>query len=188
MVLLGLAATVLLHITVGIHAAWAAAVCTALLAFMFRDPERTVPTTALAVVSPVDGVVTDVAVIDDPCLGRQALRVRIRVSLFRACSLRCPVEGKVLDLRQQGRGRPARGLWLRTDEGEDVVVIMRAPRFGRPRARIGYGERAGMGQRCAYLRFAYEIDVFVPASSRATVAADDRVLGGSGVVAHLVHK
>ncbi len=188
LVLLALAASLLLYTTMSVHAAWGGVAATVLFALAFRDPERAVPTAALAIVSPVDGVVTDVAVVDDACLERQAVRIRIRVGLLRAYSLRCPVEGKVCDLRKRTGGKPARGLWLHTDEGDDVVVVMRAPRLGRPRARIGYGERAGMGQRCAYLRLAYEVDVLVPASSRVTVAAGDRVLGGSGIIAHLVHR
>ena len=38
------------------------------------------------------------------------------------------------------------GLWVRTDEGDDVVVLMRGHRrIGRPRSFVRYGERLGQG-------------------------------------------
>ncbi|MEM9173140.1 MAG: hypothetical protein AAGA84_10585 [Pseudomonadota bacterium] len=138
-----------------------------LLLLLFRDPRREIPLAPKAVLAPVDGKVLDVALCRTGLLERQSLRVRIRVNPLGAYSARAPVEGKLLDpydnaregSRLTGRG----GLWLRTDEGDDVVVTFVGRGFlGVPKAFHRYGERVGHGHRCAFLRLAAICEVYIP--------------------------
>lgn len=163
---------------------WAAPFAVLLIIFMlkFRDPARAVPPEPLGVVSPVDGVVELIETAQDPCLGREALRIRIRVARFGAYSARSPVEGKLLDFKGQ------RGMRIQTDEHDDVILILNeAPPFARPRALVGYGSRIGQGQRCALVRLARIAEVYLPAGARVHVQAGRRVLAGSELLATLVH-
>lgn len=154
------------------------------LVLKFRDPARLVPPEPLGVVSPVDGVVELIETTEDPCLGRSALRIRIRVARFGAYSARAPVEGKLLDFK----GQRERGMRIQTDEHDDIILILNeAPAFARPRSLLGYGSRVGQGQRCALLRLARIAEVYLPVGSRVHVHPGRRVLAGSELLATLVH-
>ncbi|MEE8527122.1 MAG: phosphatidylserine decarboxylase [Gammaproteobacteria bacterium] len=168
------------------------AVVLALLVLMFRDPERDIPSLPLAIVAPVDGTVTDVSPTDRAHLGGEAIRVEIKLNRLGAYAARSPTEGKVVSLnarlspgsRLHGEG----GLWVRTHEDDDVVLMFRGPKFARPVAFIHYGERIGQGQRCAFTRLATHAEVYLPINSRIEIAAGDRVKAGSDIIATLVHK
>ena len=164
-----------------------------LLVLLFRDPPRDVPSKPLAVVSPVDGRVTSVEPTDKGALQRESMRIVIAVTAMGAYSARSPTEGKVLNLmdnlaegsRLSGIG----GLWVRTDERDDVVVLMQGPSgWASPRSFVGYGERLGQGQRFAFNRLARQVEVYVPVNSRMQVKPGDRVRAGSDILAMFVHK
>lgn len=164
----------------------------AAIVFMFRDPEREIPASPLAVVSPSDGVVSRVETVPDPYLDRTATRIVIDMSHCGVFSTRSPIEAKVLDLRNSngpdGADRP-HGVWLQTDEGDDLVVVMhRGPLHNLPRCDVRIGERIGQGQRCGYIGLGGQVEVYVPDTSRAQVEAGSRVRAGSDVIATLVHK
>src|ERR1700690_1666256 len=81
--------------------AWA--IIPTLLAFFFlwffRDPERTIPQDAGAVVSPGDGTVTDVSTVTVG--GRQQTRLSIFLSVFNVHVNRSPISGVIRDIRYQ---------------------------------------------------------------------------------------
>lgn len=161
------------------------------LILVFRDPRRRIPAIPLGVVSPVDGVVTEVGVTDKSVLNGEANRIVIAVDSLGTYTARCPVEGKIMDFHTDpGNGSlniDTSGLWVRTDENDDVVLQFHGHRFGlAPRAILRYGERVGQGQRCAYLRFTRYAEVQFPINGRPLVAAGDRVVAGTGTLAKLL--
>jgi phosphatidylserine decarboxylase len=163
-----------------------------LLLFVFRDPVRVIPAAPLGVVSPVDGTIMEVTTGDDGPLEGEAHCIRIHVSVFGAYTARSPVEGKVMELhRLAPKGAHivhAGGLWLRTDEGANVVLQFRGKRFGLvPRAFLQYGERVGQGERCAWLRLTRIAEIWLPAGGRVLVETGQRVMAGSAVLARLPH-
>lgn len=165
-----------------------------LLVLLFRDPHRDVPSKPLAVVSPVDGKVLSVEPTDKGALQRESIRIVIKVNPVGAYTARSPTEGKVLNLmdnlsdgsRLLGLG----GLWVRTDERDDVVVLMKGSnmRWTRPVSFVGYGERLGQGQRFAFNRLASMAEVYVPVNSRIQIKAGDRLRAGSDILSLFVHK
>jgi len=162
------------------------------LFLVFRDPNRPIPAAPLGIVSPVDGVVTTVGLTDSGELGTEAHRVVIRVDSLGTYSARCPTEGKVMDFRGEGRNeivrRFATGLWVQTDEGDDVVLQFRGHRLGLPpRAFAGFGERIGQGQRCAYLRMTRYAEVQFPINGRVLVEEGQQVLAGADLLGKLPH-
>lgn len=162
------------------------------LTFIFRDPHRIIPAVPLGVVSPVDGVIIDIGVSDRGIVNGEVHRIVIRVNSFGTYTARSPVEGKIMDLnceRPEGAStEDANGLWIETDEGDDVVMQFRGHRFGvAPRAVLGFGERVGQGQRCAYLRLTRYAELQLPLHSRVMVSAGQRVAAGTDVLARLPH-
>lgn len=160
-----------------------------LLILLFRDPRRRVPSRPLAIIAPVDGKILSVRPTDRGALEREAMLIEIKVDHFGAYTARSPTEGKALSLRDNlrdgSRLTGVSGLWLRTDEGEDVVVLMIGKRrIAKPRSFVGYGERLGQGQRFAYIRLAQRAQVYMPLSVRLDVRAGDRVRAGTDALAH----
>ncbi len=160
------------------------------IVYLYRDPERDIPASPLAVVSPADGVITAVEDVRDPYLDRDARRVSIDMSHIGVYSTRSPVEGKVLEPPHGGDGveRP-HGVWLKTDEGDDLVIVMhRGPLHSLPRCFVGIGERVGQGQRCGYIPMGGQVEIYLPPNSRVQVEPGSHVKAGSDVIALLVHK
>ena len=174
----------------GLPAAIPGLVLLGLFFLIFRDPDRPVPAVPLGVVSPVDGEVVEVGVTDRPVSGDEAQVIAIRVNALGTYTARSPIEGKVLDFATDGRSeRPSvanGGMWLRTDEGDDVVLRFRNHRLGLvPKAFVRYGERLGQGQRCAFLRLTGIAEVQVPLVARVQVEPGQSVTAGSDVLAKL---
>ena len=185
-----LIAAAIVGYTVSLVAALLPLTLFAFLFAIFRDPRRLIPAAPLGIVSPVDGQVTDVALTDKGILGFEAQRVVLQVDSWGTYTARCPTEGKIMDFRGDGKSPAVRslsnGLWVQTDEGDDVVLQFHGHRLGlAPRAFLRYGERVGQGQRCAYLRLTKFAEVQFPLNSRVLVSPGDTVLAGSDVLAKL---
>ena len=163
-------------------------VCAAIV-YLYRDPNREIPSSPLAVVSPADGVVTSVEEVSDPYLDREAVRLDIQMSHAGVYSTRSPVEGKILEPKDAGDGVQPHGVWLKTDEDDDLVVVMhRGPLHNLPRCFVRIGERVGQGQRCGYIQMGGRVEVYLPRHSRVQVSSGSHVKAGSDVIATLVHK
>ncbi len=192
--------TLVLERAAGVAWAWPSALLLVAFAWLFRDPRRSVPALPLAIVSPVDGVITKIEECDDPCLPRRTWRISLCMWHTGAYSVRSPIEGKVMK-RWQDRlvdkscdGEEHRdphedyGIWIQTDEGDDVLMLMPGGNSLRhPRFYIGAGERVGQGERCGFVSFGSRMDVLVPASARVGMTAGSTVRSGESVLATLVH-
>jgi phosphatidylserine decarboxylase len=163
-------------------------VCGAIV-YLYRDPHREIPSSPLAVVSPADGVVTSVEEVSDPYLDREAVRLDIHMNHAGVYSTRSPVEGKILEPKNSANGAQPHGVWLKTDEDDDLVVVMhRGPLHNLPRCYVRIGERVGQGQRCGYIPMGGLVEVYLPRYSRIQVTNGSHVKAGSDVIATLVHK
>jgi phosphatidylserine decarboxylase len=159
-----------------------------LILVVFRDPEREIPSQPMAVVSPADGRVTSITATRDPYLDRDSIRVTLQMNPYGVFTTRSPVEGKVLQPPHTPEdARMPHGVWLQTDEGDDVVMVMMRGRLHTaPRCYIRIGERIGQGKRCGFVHLGGQIDVYLPQRSRLAVDEGDWVRSGSDVIATLV--
>ncbi len=186
-ILLGLCLALLGWFFLGPLAGLGALVLVVLCLIYFRDPRRPVPASPRAVLSPVDGVVTGIETNEDE--DGSWLVIHLSVDRFGAWSFRSPTEGKVMGLRPVS-GQDGRGLWLRTDENDDITVGLAGPArpaWVRPVAFASVGERLAQGQRSGYRRLAHTARVAVPLNSLLRVAAGERVKAGTDILAELVH-
>lgn len=160
------------------------------LYFLFRDPFREVPPEPLGVLAPVDGEVVDVSPYHDPTLPGEWIRIGIDTNHLGAYTVRGPIEGSVHSVADRARPQPGgerpAGLWLRSEERHDVVLMFpgRVHALG-PKTFVRYGERIGQGQRFAYLRLAPKAEIFVPLASAVRVAPGQRVAAGETILADL---
>lgn len=162
------------------------------LLYLFRDPPRRLPPSSRSVLSPADGWVVELGRAHDPWLDREAVRLRLVMEPVGVFSIRSPVGGKVLKRWypwERGRGTAQDSLyaqWLRTDSDEDVLLAIKPARRRRQFCYPQSGDRVGQGQRCGYIPFGTELDIFMPPNVRLAVQAGERVRSGVAVLATLV--
>ena len=157
---------------------------------IFRDPRRQIPAVPLGVVSPVDGRVTAVDLVDRGVVQGEAHRIFISIDVLGTYTARCPVEGVIKDLNTLAAEKVVdyrtSALWVQTDEGDNVVLQFHGYRLNlAPVAFVRYGERIGQGQRCAYLRLTRMAEVHLPISARVLVEPGQRVTAGLDVIGKL---
>lgn len=162
----------------------------ALFWMIFRDPRRRIPAMPLGVVSPVDGRVTAVDLVDRGVVQGEAHRVFISIDMLGTYTARCPVEGVIKDLNTLAAEKVVdyrtNALWVQTDEGDDVILQFHGYRLGlAPSAFVRYGERIGQGQRCAYLRLTRAAEVHLPIAARVMVEPGQRLTAGLDVIGRL---
>jgi len=158
---------------------------------IFRDPRRVIPAVPLGIVSPVDGRVSAVDLVDRGVLQGEAHRVFIDIDALGTYTARCPVEGNIKDLNTLAGDEVVdyrtNALWVQTDEGDDVVLQFGGYRFGLgPDSFVRYGERLGQGQRCAYLRLTSVAEVHLPIESKVLVTPGQRVTAGLDLIGRLL--
>jgi len=161
--------------------------------YLVREPRHRIPPSPLGIVSPARGKVQVTDTVTDPWLERQALRVRISMPLGGPYQLFSPAEGKVTGIwtghkAQACNNSASQAVWLQTDEGDDIVVVI-SPRLlpRRTRLRLNVGERVGQGQKNGFMFAGGCIDILLADNSRITVAVGDEVVAGTDIVAELVH-
>ncbi len=170
---------------------WASplAVLCVLLFLLFRDPGRDIPPMPLAVVAPIDGRIVEISPQTDDTLSGTWTRISIKTNHFGAYTVRSPIEGTVLDVRGEMRtanlARVPSGLWVRSEENDDVVLLFPGGGLFAPKAFVRYGERVGQGQRFAYLRLAARAEVYLPQTAELCVKKGDRVRAGTVILAEL---
>jgi len=170
----------------------AAALLFFVLVLIFRDPRRDIPASPLGVVSPVDGRVISVDLVDKGVLHGEAHRVQIGINSFGTYTARAPIEGKIKNLASVNGGQVTdyrtNALWIQTDEGDDVVLQFHGYRFGlAPQSFIRYGERVGQGQRCAYIRLTRVAELHLPIESKILVKPGQVVVAGTDLIGKVPH-
>ena len=164
----------------------------------FRDPPRSLPVDADAVVSPADGRIVVVGKARDPYLDRDALKISVFMNVFNVHSNRSPVDGEVrktwyfggrffnaaLDKASLENERNA--LWIHTDSGAEVTCVQVAGLIARRiLCYVQNKDRLKRGQRFGFIRFGSRVDVYLPLDARPQVAVGDKVFAGETILARL---
>lgn len=163
--------------------------------WFFRDPERAIPQESGALVSPADGKVTDVSVVNTQS-GQQA-RISIFLSVFDVHVNRSPIAGVIRDVRyQSGKFLDARSPDCADQNEQNIVTvegdgqrIVFKQIAGLLARRIVFvpkiGDHLERGQRVGLIKFGSRTDVLFDADSRLNVKVGDRVKGGASILAYL---
>jgi len=160
----------------------------------FRDPERTAPDRASAIVAPADGRVLAVEEWSgEPLAG---VRVSIFMSPLDVHVNRCPIGGRVEAVRYRpGKFFRAFAKKASSDNEQNAVVLCDAR--GRSACYVqiaGFlarrivcyvteGMAVERGQRCGMIVFGSRVDVYLPREVRLQVCRGDRVRAGESVIA-----
>jgi phosphatidylserine decarboxylase len=166
--------------------------------YFFRDPERTLPADATAVVAAADGVVVEIVEMEEPEIVKAPMqRIAIFLSVFDVHTNRAPVAGTVIySERRVGKMLDARHpdasrlnecrTWGFAGAGGTVVVRQITGAIARrivAWARVG--QHVARGERFGMIRFGSRTEVYLPPSAEILVRVGDRVQGGASVIARL---
>ena len=164
----------------------------------FRDPARTIPQGANAVLSPADGRIVVVEAARDPYLDRDALKISVFMNVFNVHSNRSPVDGTVANrwyhagsflnaaLPKASLENERNALHLRTASGQDVTCVQIAGLIARRiLCYVDAGATLARGQRYGFIRFGSRVDVYLDPQSRPRVAVGDVVSATETVLAEL---
>jgi len=186
-------AAVLLGWLAGIVWAIPTLLLAAFFLWFFRDPERVIPDTPGAVVSPGDGKVTEVSPFTEN--GVRHTRISIFLNVFNVHVNRAPIAGVIRDVRyQKGKFLNAMNAAsadqneqnVVTVEGEGHVVVFKQI-AGLLARRIVFSKKVGdqvaRGERVGLIKFGSRVDVWVDAAAATQVKVGDHVKGGSTVLA-----
>lgn len=171
----------------------------ALLVFLFRDPEREITSQPLAIVSPVDGRVVSIVKCRDIFLDRDAIKITIKMGVLDVYCIRSPIEGKLqqrwlsspveLQEKNDTKSQDSVSAWIQTDEEDDIVLsLLKTSVVSVPYYYVQSGERIGHGQRCGFVRFGTNVEVYLPANSRVLTEEGSKIYSGSDVLAQFIHK
>lgn len=165
----------------------------------FRDPPRVVPDQPGVVVCPADGRVIAVDEVEDPYLKRPARRVSIFMNVFNVHTNRMPLAGTVKErwyqpgsflnaaLDKAARENERNALHIRTDAGQDVVVVQVAGLLARRiLCYVRPGDQVARGERYGFIRFGSRVDIYLPLTAKPVVALGDKARGASQVLATLL--
>ena len=169
------------------------------IAYFFRDPDRVVPVSDGAIISPADGRVVIAGKVDQtlfydgPCQ-----KVSIFRSVFNVHVNRIPHEGQVdkivyhpgkfvnasLDKASEDNERNA--VFVITDKGQRYCVVQIAGLIARRIiCHIQAGESVVRGRRFGLICFGSRLDVYLPVDVALNVAVGDRVKAGTSIVGYL---
>jgi len=162
--------------------------------WFFRDPERRIPAIQGAIVSPADGKITDISVLQEN--GEPRTRISIFLNVFDVHVNRSPVNGVIEDVQYQ-KGKFGNAMDAASaDQNEQNVVTVRTVAgtlvfkqiAGLLARRIVFNKKIGdtveRGERVGLIKFGSRTDViFAAADAEMKVRVGDRVKGGSSVLA-----
>ena len=177
----------------------------------FRDPERVVPQGDNLIVSPADGLITMIQLVDPPIelqiddgtgtrgLGHQQLmRVSIFMSVFDVHINRAPVGGTIrrviyvpgkfmnADLDKASEENERQHILIERSDGLLIGFTQIAGLVARRIVPfVKPGDMLAIGQRVGLIRFGSRVDVFLPQGTDPKVLMGQKVIAGETVIAEL---
>ena len=181
---------------------WIGAGLTVWCYYFFRDPARVTPVRPGLVVSPADGVVSQVGpALPPPELGLGGVpmtRISVFMSVFNCHVNRTPVAGTVrtvayrpgkflnASLDKASEDNERNGLVIDMEDGRALGVVQIAGLVAR---RIvcftAEGRRLETGERFGLIRFGSRLDVYLPEGVAPLVVTGQKMVAGETVLADL---
>jgi phosphatidylserine decarboxylase len=168
--------------------------------YFFRDPKRTVPTRAGLLVSPADGIVSQIELAIPPQeLGmpdKPLVRVSIFMSVFNCHVNRVPIAGRLVQiayrpgrflnasLDKASEANERNSLRIELDDGREIVVVQIAGLVARRILCFVHEEQQlKTGERFGLIRFGSRLDVYLPEGVHPFVSKGQTMIAGETVIA-----
>jgi len=174
-------------------------VVTVFLVSFFRDPHREIPDEAGAVVSPADGKVVQVRILEDrEYSGEKRLKISVFMNVFNVHVNRIPMDARVrkiayfpgkffsADLDKASKDNERNAVHLELKDGRRVTVVQIAGLVARRIVcKISEGDVMRRGERFGIICFGSRVDVYLPPDTHPAVGVGDKVLAGESILGHL---
>lgn len=163
--------------------------------WFFRDPEREIPTESGAIVSPGDGKVTEVAIVNSGGISQR--RISIFLNVFNVHVNRSPITGVIRDVHyQQGKFLNALKANCAEENEQNIVTVEGDGRTvvfkqiagliaRRIVCTVKAGDTVARGQRIGLIKFGSRVDVVFDSDAGIQVKVGDHVKGGATILAML---
>jgi len=163
--------------------------------YFFRNPERTIPSDELTLVSPADGVVMDVErVYEDKFFLGESIRIRIFLSLFNVHVNRSPMAGKIV-FRTYRPGKMLPAFKSHASELNEKnyigienqylrILVTQVTGFIARRivCWVKEGDEVSRGERFGLIKFGSCTELFLPPDVKVSVSQGDKVVGGQSIL------
>ena len=163
--------------------------------FFFRNPSRTTPRAANAVVAPADGEIIYLGPATEEHLNGEVQKISIFMSVFNVHINRAPVTGKVvdtfyckgkfLDVRDERATfeNERQGLVIEAEGGQRLTVVQVAGLIARRIVCYATtGTQLERGRRYGLIRFGSRLDVYLPKESVVKVSLGERTVAGETIL------
>jgi phosphatidylserine decarboxylase len=162
----------------------------------FRDPARTVPDDAGAVLSPADGKVICIEKTHDVYQDVPALKISVFMNVFNVHSNRSPVDGEVVavkyfpgkfvnaDLDKASTENERNAVVVKMNNGQTITFVQVAGLIARRilcYAKVG--QWLSRGERYGFIRFGSRVDVYLPLSATPLVSIGQKVKATETILA-----
>ncbi|ADZ71153.1 Phosphatidylserine decarboxylase proenzyme [Polymorphum gilvum SL003B-26A1] len=197
---IGLVASVVLGWFVG-PLFWIGLILTGWVTYFFRDPPRVTPVTEGLVISPADGVVSQVGPARPPAeldLGAEPMmRVSVFMNVFNCHVNRAPIGGRIVriayragrfinaELDKASEHNERNGLVIESGDTRIGVVQIAGLVARRIVCFVREGENVATGERFGLIRFGSRLDVYMPIGTVPRVAIGQTMIAGETVLADL---
>lgn len=164
----------------------------------FRDPPRTIPQQANALLSPADGRIVVVEKTHDPYANREALKISVFMNVFNVHSNRSPVDGRIesvqyfpgkfvnADLDKASLENERNALIITSNSGQVITCVQVAGLIARRiLCYVSAGDMLTRGQRYGFIRFGSRVDVYLPVTATPKVVVGDKVSATETILAEL---
>jgi phosphatidylserine decarboxylase len=196
--------TLVTYMAISQFLGWLLVGLTIWVAAFFRDPVRTTPVSPRLIVSPADGLVTQIKRTQAPTELRPVLgdgeftRVSIFMSVFDVHINRSPIAGTIrkiayvpgkfvnADLDKASEDNERQHFVVEGADGTQIGFTQIAGLVARRiLAFVAEGDRVTAGERIGLIRFGSRVDVFLPAGTGSRLLLGQRAIAGETVVGEI---
>ncbi len=162
----------------------------------FRDPPRTIPQDAGAILSPADGKVICIEKAFDDYQQVEALKISVFMNVFNVHSNRSPVDGEVIDVQyfagkfvnadfdKASTENERNAVIVKMTNGQKITFVQVAGLVAR---RIlcytKTGEWLKRGERYGFIRFGSRVDLYLPLNATPLVSIGQKVKATETILA-----
>ena len=161
--------------------------------YFFRDPERVVPLGDDILVSPADGLITNISEYKD--VKKSYTKVSIFLSVFNVHIQRLPlsgqitkidyIEGKFINATLDKASEDNERLRLTLKSGSNIIYITQIAGLIARRiiCYLKTNERVNQGDRYGIIKFGSRVDIEFPNSYNLMVSIGQQCIGGETIIA-----
>ena len=172
--------------------------------YFFRDPDRIIPINDNLILSPADGLVTNINFSELPneinndlnILDKEFKKISIFLNVFDVHVNRVPVSGKVVlsnylkgkfisaTLDKSSNENERNITIIKTKENNHVVFVQIAGLIARRIVSdLKVSQEVKLGDRYGIIKFGSRVDIYIPKNLKLQVSKGQKLIGGQSIIA-----